>query len=504
MHGVGVIGSCRCTTSNARARARRRIRKNERGLRMMFGSVPFAGTITERPIGITSGGGSPWRPCRGWSTRVNWPGGSLPMIVFTSWPSALQRFRLELGVLDDAAPEGPRVRDDDPDLHRRHYRRRAGAPPLPTRPRDPPARAAGARRARGGAALRARRHGDRRPSRAAAARRARARRDRARRRVHDLQLPDVRDDGGRRARVGRRAARAGGAARGAGALGRRSRSASRCSSCCEAVGGAAAARRSARTGARATSRSSTSGSARSACPPRSSRSPARATCAASRTCAARSRSSSPRTSRTSCSSCSSSTASTGASPARRRERRSRRRGWASRSSSSCCARTPSRSGRACARCGRCCASAGRSSCARRRCYASFLVAASVCARMGDAQLGAHQIALQLFFFLALVLDAVAIAGQVIVGRMLGGGDADGAYARGAADDRRGRSSSAPCFAVVLAAARRTSLPRAFTRRPRGAAPGGAALAVLRADAAARRRGVRARRDPDRRERHART
>jgi len=60
-------------------------------------------------------------------------------------------------------------------------------------------------------------------------------------------------------------------------------------------------------------------------------------------------------------------------------------------------------------------------------YASFLVAASLCARMGDAQLGAHQIALQLFFFLALILDAVAIAGQVIVGRMLGGGDADGAY-----------------------------------------------------------------------------
>src|SRR5204862_605424 len=60
-------------------------------------------------------------------------------------------------------------------------------------------------------------------------------------------------------------------------------------------------------------------------------------------------------------------------------------------------------------------------------YASFLVAASVLARVGDAQLGAHQIATQLFFFLALVLDAVAIAGQVIVGRMLGGGDADGAY-----------------------------------------------------------------------------
>jgi putative MATE family efflux protein len=61
-------------------------------------------------------------------------------------------------------------------------------------------------------------------------------------------------------------------------------------------------------------------------------------------------------------------------------------------------------------------------------YASFLVAASVCARMGDAQLGAHQIASQLFFLLALILDSVAIAGQVIVGRMLGSGDGEGAYA----------------------------------------------------------------------------
>jgi putative MATE family efflux protein len=60
-------------------------------------------------------------------------------------------------------------------------------------------------------------------------------------------------------------------------------------------------------------------------------------------------------------------------------------------------------------------------------YACFLVAASVLARMGDAEIGAHQIAYQLFIFIALVLDAVAIAGQVIVGRMLGAGDADGAY-----------------------------------------------------------------------------
>jgi putative MATE family efflux protein len=59
-------------------------------------------------------------------------------------------------------------------------------------------------------------------------------------------------------------------------------------------------------------------------------------------------------------------------------------------------------------------------------YASFLVAASVLARMGDAEIGAHQIAFQLFVFLALILDAVAIAAQVIVGRMLGAGDDEGA------------------------------------------------------------------------------
>jgi putative MATE family efflux protein len=51
---------------------------------------------------------------------------------------------------------------------------------------------------------------------------------------------------------------------------------------------------------------------------------------------------------------------------------------------------------------------------------SFLVAAGVAARAGTAQLGAHQIALQLFFFLALVLDAYAIAAQTMVGQALGG------------------------------------------------------------------------------------
>ena len=93
-------------------------------------------------------------------------------------------------------------------------------------------------------------------------------------------------------------------------------------------------------------------------------------------------------------------------------------------------------------------------------YASFLVAASILARIGDAALGAHQIAFQLFIFLALVLDAVAIAGQVIVGRMLGAGDANGAFA---AATRMIVWSTlvGVAFAAVLAPLSH-ALPRAFT------------------------------------------
>jgi putative MATE family efflux protein len=60
-------------------------------------------------------------------------------------------------------------------------------------------------------------------------------------------------------------------------------------------------------------------------------------------------------------------------------------------------------------------------------YASFIVASAVLARVGSASLGAHQVAFQLWTFLALVLDAVAVAGQVIVGRSLGAGRAADAW-----------------------------------------------------------------------------
>jgi putative MATE family efflux protein len=57
---------------------------------------------------------------------------------------------------------------------------------------------------------------------------------------------------------------------------------------------------------------------------------------------------------------------------------------------------------------------------------AFLVATGVVARAGTAELGAHQIAIQLFFFLALVLDAYAIAAQTLVGQALGAARPDAA------------------------------------------------------------------------------
>jgi putative MATE family efflux protein len=96
-------------------------------------------------------------------------------------------------------------------------------------------------------------------------------------------------------------------------------------------------------------------------------------------------------------------------------------------------------------------------------YGSFLVGSAVAARIGDDSLAAHQIAFQLFVFLALVLDAIAIAGQVIVGRSLGGGDADGAY--DAAVRMIGWSVAAGAVFGLILLALIDVLPRAFTGDP---------------------------------------
>ncbi|MFC8849342.1 MULTISPECIES: MATE family efflux transporter [unclassified Micromonospora] len=81
--------------------------------------------------------------------------------------------------------------------------------------------------------------------------------------------------------------------------------------------------------------------------------------------------------------------------------------------------------------------------------ASFLSATAVAARFGAAAVGGHQIAVQLWFFTALVLDALAIAAQALVGAALGAGDAAGARALA----RRMALLGAVCgvaFAVLIA------------------------------------------------------
>lgn len=59
---------------------------------------------------------------------------------------------------------------------------------------------------------------------------------------------------------------------------------------------------------------------------------------------------------------------------------------------------------------------------------SFTLGAAVAARIGVAELAAHQVALQVWSTLSLALDAVAIAGQALTGRWLGAGVAERARA----------------------------------------------------------------------------
>ncbi len=54
--------------------------------------------------------------------------------------------------------------------------------------------------------------------------------------------------------------------------------------------------------------------------------------------------------------------------------------------------------------------------------AALTAATMVAARVGTAAVAAHQIAIQLWIFLALVIDALAIAGQAIVGKEIGAGN----------------------------------------------------------------------------------
>ncbi|MGW4364977.1 MATE family efflux transporter [Nocardia takedensis] len=78
--------------------------------------------------------------------------------------------------------------------------------------------------------------------------------------------------------------------------------------------------------------------------------------------------------------------------------------------------------------------------------ACFVSAAAVAARFGAASVAAHQVVLQLWNFLALTLDSLAIAAQTLVGAALGAGNAVGARAVA-----RRVTAYSEVFALALAA-----------------------------------------------------
>jgi len=92
--------------------------------------------------------------------------------------------------------------------------------------------------------------------------------------------------------------------------------------------------------------------------------------------------------------------------------------------------------------------------------AALVVATAVAARLGSVEVAAHVIAFEIWNFLALGLDAIAIAGQAMVGRALGAGDGPGARDAGRRMIEWGVGLGA--LIGVLVAVLRTVLPHLFT------------------------------------------
>ena len=91
---------------------------------------------------------------------------------------------------------------------------------------------------------------------------------------------------------------------------------------------------------------------------------------------------------------------------------------------------------------------------------SLLVLTAVAARIGDVELAAHQVAFEVWSFLAMGLDALAIAGQAMIGRRLGAGDA--ASARAAGNRLLGLGVMASVGTGLLVVAVAPVLPRLFS------------------------------------------
>lgn len=106
--------------------------------------------------------------------------------------------------------------------------------------------------------------------------------------------------------------------------------------------------------------------------------------------------------------------------------------------------------------------AGRDLLARQAGFqAALLTAAAVAARMGTAQLAAHQVGLECWELTALLLGSFAIAAQSLVGAALGGGDAR--QARGVAwQVARYGAAAGALFMLLLLGAGWWLVPAAFT------------------------------------------
>jgi putative MATE family efflux protein len=94
---------------------------------------------------------------------------------------------------------------------------------------------------------------------------------------------------------------------------------------------------------------------------------------------------------------------------------------------------------------------------------AFLTAAAAAARMGTAQIAAHQIGMQLWEFTALLLDSFAIAAQSLVGAALGAADVDVARSVAWQVSRWGLYAGI-AFGAVYAAGY-ALIPRVFTSSP---------------------------------------
>ena len=134
--------------------------------------------------------------------------------------------------------------------------------------------------------------------------------------------------------------------------------------------------------------------------------------------------------------------------------------------------------------------------------AVFLVTTAIASRIGDTEVAAHQIALQVWFFLALALDAVAIAApgdrRALPRCRRRGCDP----AQQPPHDRVGCGRGRRRVALFVIAVRCPLLAVRVHRRPAVQRSAAAGAVGRRADAAAQRGRVRARRHPHRRGRLA--